>query len=125
MTRMNVTESKAGRVMNNQTERIGLWTALLLCQLALFAGNPLAQDLARERNTTIKVPSGPPTPGFAYGVTNAFGNLTFVQPLCLAAPPGETNRLFVLEKAGRIQVITNLANPTKTLFMNISSKVFQ
>ncbi len=60
---------------------------------------------------------------WGYISTNAFPGLGFTNPVCLASPPGETNRLFVLEKHGRILVITNLANPTRTVFMDISSRV--
>ena len=35
-----------------------------------------------------------------YQLVNAFGSLTFTSPLCLSTPPGETNRIFVLEKTG-------------------------
>lgn len=63
-------------------------------------------------------------PARGQGVTpvDAFG-ITFLNPVCLASPPGETNRLFVLEKHGRVCVITNLANPTRTVFMDISNRV--
>jgi len=47
----------------------------------------------------------PPT---AYQFANAFPNITFNQPLCLATPPGETNRLFVCQKGGLLRVLTNL-----------------
>ena len=60
---------------------------------------------------------------WGYVPTNAFPSLVFSNPVCLATPPGETNRLFVLEKHGRIIVITNLAAPTRTIFMDISSRV--
>jgi len=33
--------------------------------------------------------------------------------------PGETNRLFILEKGGDIAVITNLASPTRSVFMSL------
>jgi Glucose / Sorbosone dehydrogenase len=33
------------------------------------------------------------------------------------------NRLFIVEKHGRIVVITNLAAPTRTIFMGLSGKV--
>ncbi len=59
----------------------------------------------------------------SYTNADAFPGLTFSSPVCLAAPPGETNRLFVLEQAGVIVVITNLANPTRTVFMDISGRV--
>src|SRR5262249_40631018 len=37
---------------------------------------------------------------------------------------GETNRLFVIEKPGRIAVITNLTEPTRTVFLDITNRVF-
>jgi hypothetical protein len=55
----------------------------------------------------------------SYTTINAFPGLTFSEPVCLASPPGETNRLFVLEKGGVIVVITNLAAPTYTVFMDL------
>ncbi len=60
---------------------------------------------------------------WGYIPTNAFPGLVFSNPTCITAPPGETNRLFVVEKHGRIIVITNLAAPTRTIFMDISSQV--
>src|SRR2546423_15357667 len=42
-----------------------------------------------------------------YQIVNAFGTTSFTQPVCLRTPPGETNRVFVLEKTGLIQVLTN------------------
>ena len=63
---------------------------------------------------------GPGASG-AYVLSNAFPSLTFTNPVCIASVPGETNRLFVVEKKGRIVVITNLAAPTRTIFMDIST----
>jgi glucose/arabinose dehydrogenase len=60
---------------------------------------------------------------WSYVPTNAFPSLVFSNPTCITSPPGETNRLFILEKHGRIIVITNLAAPTRTVFMDISSRV--
>jgi len=62
-------------------------------------------------------------PSFGYTTTNAFGNLTFSRPVGLVTPPGETNRIFVLEQAGRISVITNLAAPNRTVFLDITDRV--
>ena len=39
----------------------------------------------------------------------------------MAAPPGETNRLFVVERAGRIIVITNLVVPNRTVFLDVTN----
>src|SRR5689334_6742350 len=60
-----------------------------------------------------------------YQLVNAFGTITFTQPLCLGSPPGETNRVFVLEKTGLIQVLTNIgaANPGKSVYMDLRSNL--
>ncbi len=82
------------------------------------AASPAASPLGpRVANTTLALPAAPPA--FGYTVAAAWPGLTFSQPVCLVSPPGETNRLFILEKGGTIIVITNLANPTKTVFMTI------
>ncbi|HEY1789627.1 MAG TPA: PQQ-dependent sugar dehydrogenase [Verrucomicrobiae bacterium] len=60
---------------------------------------------------------------WTYQPTNAFSGLIFSNPVCITSPPGETNRLFIVEKHGRIIVVTNLMNPTRTIFMDISSRV--
>src|SRR5438046_19623 len=66
----------------------------------------------------------PPTlPVFGYSTSNAFGNLAFIDPVAIVTPPGETNRIFIVEQAGRISVITNLARPNRTLFMDITNRV--
>jgi len=75
-------------------------------------------SLQRVPNTTLQMPSNPA--GFGYTTANAFPGLSFNQPVCIASPPGETNRLFVLEKGGSLVVITNLAAPTRTLFMTLT-----
>src|SRR5258706_9584038 len=58
-----------------------------------------------------------------YALTNAFPGLVFTNPVCISSPPGETNRLFIVEKRGRIVVITNLTVPTRSIFMDISARV--
>ncbi len=58
-----------------------------------------------------------------YTIVPAFSNLTFYSPVALASPPGETNRLFILEKNGRVTVITNLAAPNRTVFMALTNKL--
>jgi hypothetical protein len=59
----------------------------------------------------------------AYALTNAFPGLTFTNPVCIASASGETNRLFIVERKGRIVVVINLAAPTRAIFMDISSQV--
>jgi glucose/arabinose dehydrogenase len=58
-----------------------------------------------------------------YTLTNALPGLVFTNPVCIASVPGESNRLFVVERRGRIVAITNLAAPTRSIFMDISSRV--
>lgn len=88
--------------------------------LALLAG-PVTicpAQLQRAPNTSLtSLPPAPPQ--FGYAINNAFPGVTVSQPVCLASPPQETNRLFILEKTGNIVVITNLANPTRTVFMSL------
>jgi len=99
------------------------------CDLFLLAGCLIALSLlrpaevpaaSRVANSTLAFPQEP----YLYDVANAFPNeVTFNSPVALASPPGETNRLFVVERAGRIYVLNNLAAPAKTLFLDISSRV--
>lgn len=75
-----------------------------------------ASPLQRAPNTTMQLPSA--APQFGYTLANAFPTVSLNQPVCITSPPGETNRLFILEKAGNIVVITNLASPNRTVFMS-------
>jgi glucose/arabinose dehydrogenase/mono/diheme cytochrome c family protein len=75
----------------------------------------------RVANTTLRLP--PNAPVIGYAATNALGSLTFTAPVAIVSPPGETNRLFIVEQIGRIVVITNLASPTRTVFMDLSARV--
>ncbi len=93
-------------------------TAGLLLLLGLLAQSLNAQRLP---NTTLTLPPEPPRRG--YTLTPAFPTLSFTSPLVITSAPGETNRIFVAERAGQIYAITNLAQPTKTLFLDISSRV--
>ena len=89
-----------------------------------LTGNLFAQSaglVQRVTNTSLRMPLSPPV--FGYATTNSFGTLTFTDPVAIVSPPGETNRLFVVEQRGRIAVITNLANPTRAVFLDISSRV--
>src|SRR5215467_9119465 len=77
--------------------------------------------LQRANNTTLtNFPPVPPQQG--YLVANAFPSVPLTNPVCITSPPGETNRLFILERGindniGKIIVITNLSAPTRTVFM--------
>lgn len=56
-------------------------------------------------------------------VTEEAFKLNFDQPVAMVAPPGETNRLFVVEKTGRIMVISDLNHPSKETFLDLKRKV--
>ena len=79
----------------------------------------------RVPNTTLRMPLNP----FAYDFTlsNDFVNLLkpFNSPVAFTSPPGETNRLFWVEQYGEIVVVTNLAAPNRTVFLNIRDRVAQ
>src|ERR1700722_18254163 len=96
------------------------WPKLLFVCLMAFSASTNAQ-LQRVPNTTLAMPVAPPT--FGYTSTNAFPGASFTNPVCIVSPPGETNRLFIVGKNGFIYVITNLATPTESVFLDISNRV--
>src|SRR6266851_1050542 len=79
----------------------------------------LAGNLGREANSTLALPLEPNQ----YATLDAFPGLRFDRPVALVSPPGDSNRLFIVEQIGRIQVITNLNSPNTTLFLDISDRV--
>jgi glucose/arabinose dehydrogenase len=64
------------------------------------------------------VPLDPPRSGF--GTIDPVNGMVFKQPVAVATPPNETNRLFIVERPGTIVVITNLAAPTRTVFLDLA-----
>jgi uncharacterized repeat protein (TIGR03806 family) len=80
-----------------------------------------AATITRVANTTLQMPSDP---GTTYSLQTAFPNVTLAAPVAMATPPGETNRLFVVERAGRIKVLSNLSATTPTVgtFLDISAR---
>lgn len=97
---------------------------LMLAMPACLWADPYTGLTQRVANTTLAMPSQPPSATTnGYTTETAFPGIAFTNPIALATPPGETNRLFVVERAGRIVVITNLAAPTRTVFLNIPGRV--
>ncbi len=93
---------------------------ILLGSLAL-AASPLQAQLVRRVNTSIKLPSVQPEPS-GYTTVNALGSLTFNAPIFVASIPGDSTRLYVVERGGRVQVVTNLAGtPVKSEFLNLAA----
>lgn len=77
--------------------------------------------LDRVPNTTLQMPNG--LPDAAYTVEDAFAGMTFRQPVGIVTAPGDNDRVFILEKEGRIQLVSNLSSPTKSVFLDIVSRV--
>jgi uncharacterized repeat protein (TIGR03806 family) len=80
---------------------------------------------ARPPNPTCVAPNPPPSTS---GVTTqrVFPNLSFSQPLGLFQAPGDTTRIFILERPGRIRVFPNSQAATSgqvTTFLDITAKV--
>lgn len=79
------------------------------------------QGLGHQGNNTLNLPADLPAAS-GYTTENALGTLTFNAPIAIASPPGETNRLFVVERGGTIQVVNNLnTTPTKQTFLDLNA----
>ncbi len=91
------------------------WRSIVIGLLAL-ASTAMARD--RDPNATLNLPSVPGSQGYTF--VAAFPGVTFNVPVAIASPPKETNRLFVVEEPGRISVITNLALPNRTTFLDLT-----
>ena len=101
--------------------RLSVFTRGLGLMLSLAA---MLQAPAWERVANTTLTNLPATlPSLNFTATNAFPGIVFTNPIGIYTPPGETNRLFVLEKRGRVVVITNLAAPTKSVFLNLTDRV--
>jgi glucose/arabinose dehydrogenase len=101
-------------------KRLVTFVGILFVVFASLLGT--RAQLSRVANTTLKMPQAPATRG--YVLQQQFGR-SFSSPVALVTPTGETNRLFIVEKVGRISLITNLtaATPTVLTFLNITNKV--
>lgn len=94
------------------------WLALLGITASLAAQTPAPPPAAKkkvEKPPVIFVP-------VEYELKDAFPGMKFEMPLGIVSVPGDKNRLFILEKTGRIQVITGLksGNPEKKLFLDLT-----
>src|SRR5688572_23210152 len=91
----------------------------LLASLAIAT----AQPLMRIPAASLRLSATPPAT--SYSTARAFPTLSFTQPVAAVTPPGETRRLFVVEKPGRIWVIPDItaAAPARVLFLDLTSRV--
>ena len=96
----------------------------LIASVGLLSSGALGQQpLIRTAASTLRLSSTAPAARFS--TPRVFPTLSFVQPVALVSPPGDSRRLFVVEKPGRIWVIADVtaANPTRTLFLDLTSRV--
>ena len=94
--------------MHRVLRLIGLLATACLLQAQVPPRDPAAQ---------LAFPLQPGS--FGYTFENAFPNLAFTSPVVITAPPGETNRLFIVEQAGRIRVIPDLRTPSLQTFLDL------
>jgi glucose/arabinose dehydrogenase len=69
------------------------------------------------------VPATPAEPPPPFVAQPALGGLRFDNPVAIVTPPGETNRVFIVEKSGRIIVVPDTAKPERVTFLDITAKV--
>ena len=107
--------------MIQPSQRIS-WAALGCLLLALVA-HPAGAFTQRVANTSLNLPQVPVTESSDFSLVDAFPGLTFTRPVGMAVPPGETNRLFVIEQRGVISVIPDLRAPSRETFLDLEALV--
>ena len=97
--------------------------ALCPAVFAFAAASTLsAQPLTRVAATSLRLPANPTAA--SYTTERVFPGLSISQPVSIVTAPGETNRLFVVEKTGRILVIDNLGTtPTRGVFLDLTTVI--
>ena len=97
----------------------GIWTVFAyLVSIISVTGAALDTGLERVFQPSLNVPSIPQL--YDYHSVKTFPNVRFNRPVRLTAPPGETERLFVVEQSGQIWLIDDFDNPVRKLFLNLS-----
>jgi glucose/arabinose dehydrogenase len=90
-----------------------------LAALCAFAAPEASAQLTRQANTTLNLPADLPS-ATGWNTENALGTLTFADPICITSAPGETHRLFIVERGGTMQVVNLTASPpTKATYLSL------
>lgn len=91
------------------------WLALIAFASSLPAQTPLPAAPKKEKPPIVFVPVD-------YDLVDAFPGMKFEQPLGIVSAPGDKRRLFIVEKTGRVQVITGLdgGKAEKKLFLDLT-----
>lgn len=104
------------------TTRLPVVSALILLPVAGGA-QPFGIDLPRQSNETVIVRNLPTDPG-GFELFEPFPTVSFSEPISAKPANDGTNRMFVIERAGRIRVFdADLASPTVSTFLDIRSRV--
>ena len=99
--------------------------AIGLCFPLIVAAQPYGLN-ERVAVSGVQFPLNDPGAPGTVRVVRAFPSVTFSQPVFVTHPPDGTNRLFIVEKPGRIKVITNSDSAASApVFLDISGRVNQ
>ena len=77
---------------------------------------------ARPVNTTCLAPE-PPSTDSSIQLTRVFNDLSFTRAVGLLHEPGNDNRWYVIEQAGRVRVFDNAASTNLRTFIDIQARV--
>jgi glucose/arabinose dehydrogenase len=96
--------------------------AVILVSIAPHSAKA-GENLVHLAATTPNLPTSTPT--YGYAAAPAFGGLAFQQPTQVVFAPGDTQRAFVVELGGRIEVVSdlNLSAPQRSVFLDLSSRM--
>lgn len=96
--------------------------AVISAGLVLLGASPslFAQPLNRVAASTLQLPTS--LSSSSYTTQVAFPGVTFIDPLAVVTAPGDTNRVYVVEKAGRI-IVVDLNTPSRKVFLDLTAKV--
>src|SRR5690349_4865817 len=94
--------------------KCGIWGIVCMASF-VHAG----AQLVRQPASLLNLPSDLPI-ATGYTTQNALGALTFAAPMLTADPGDHSDRLFVAERGGTIQVVTGLSTtPVKASYFNL------
>lgn len=96
----------------------GLTLGLLAAATALHAAD--TPPPAKKKQGPVAPPID--ATSLPYTAQPAFGELKFNQPLAIVSPPGDRDRIFIVEKGGRI-VVVNAEKQTATTFLDLTDRV--
>ena len=107
------------RTLTRVLRRPVVWGVLIVLAVGTWFVWPRTGLGQRVANETIHFPLSPPS-STSWKLVNAFPHLKFFEPTCVVAAQDGSNRLFILERRGTIQVVQNDPNTRiKKLFLDV------